>query len=184
MFEKMNDAINRTAGQDHISPSAALSRFKPNIDAQSLIAESDEHYVRYGIRAGTFGLLLPPNKVSEVIKQIRIYPLPNTVNWLLGMINLRGNVVPVFDLALFLESTIKPNIKPMILVVDKGEDAVALQVDGAPQIVDTTRKAILSAAVPKLLGGHVRAAYVDDTQIWLDVDFEDLFESISSMILT
>lgn len=47
--------------------------------------------------------LLPTRQVREVEEVGAITPVPMTPHWLRGVMNLRGTIVPVVDLALFLE---------------------------------------------------------------------------------
>mgnify|MGYP003952499105 CR=1 FL=1 len=44
------------------------------------------------------GLLLPPGDVAELVRGARVSAVPNTPSWFVGLINRRGNLVPVFDL--------------------------------------------------------------------------------------
>lgn len=60
--------------------------------------------------------------VKEIVTEKQIFPVPLTPNYLMGVINLRGEVVPLFDLVklLGLESTSSIIIYPLILVLDVG----------------------------------------------------------------
>ena len=51
---------------------------------------------RYGFLAGPLGLLVAEGTTGEVLDDAVIYPGPNTAEWLLGMVNQRGSLVPVF----------------------------------------------------------------------------------------
>ena len=74
-------------GRDWLSPQAALERFRP-VEEQGAPGQLayQLHSTRYGFRVGSIGFLIPPHTVAEVIEPPRIYPLPNTQSWLLGMI--------------------------------------------------------------------------------------------------
>jgi purine-binding chemotaxis protein CheW len=40
-------------------------------------------------------------KITEILKPVQVTRLPNAENFVLGVINLRGNIVPVIDIRKF-----------------------------------------------------------------------------------
>lgn len=67
--------------------------------------------------------LLPTKMVREVEEIGAITPVPMTPIWLRGVMNLRGTIVPVVDLALFLELTATPMSGGEALICTTGEVA-------------------------------------------------------------
>lgn len=136
---------------------------------------------RYGFRVATLGLLIGQRQASEVLEQPDVYPVPNTTDWFRGLVNLRGNLVPVFDLPelLGLEQDEEANAKPMLLVVGKGDDALGLIIDGFPKPVDLSRPLAESPPLPDRLREFHRGTYVDDGVVWLDVDLSRFVGSLS-----
>ena len=56
--------------------------------------------IRYGYRTGSMRFLVPEGTVSELLEQLaKIYHLPNAPRWVVGLINMHGNVIPVVDVA-------------------------------------------------------------------------------------
>lgn len=108
-----------------------------------------------------------------------ISPIPNSVAWLRGMINLRGALVPVFDLALVLGVSGQAfREQPAVLVFDKGAQAVGVITDGYPvQLPGLSRMAHLPE-LPTALKGHVAAGYAHDGDLWLEFDHEEFFLSL------
>jgi twitching motility protein PilI len=173
------------AAQRHwLSPSEALSRFKPpralNIETPSILTAR----IRFGFRIGDIGLLIGPNTTSEVQTQPPIYALPNTPSWLLGLINLRGNLVPVFDLNSLLETGKSAPTKPMLLVLDKGSAMVGILINGLPQTVCLARKLRNMPPLPAALKGYVQEAYARDKVLWLEFDHHSFFQSLANQIAT
>ena len=93
---------------------------------------------------GGIGLLIRPDCISEVVKPPPIHPIPNTPAWLSGILNLRGNLVPAFDLALMLDESVAYE-RPLLLVIDRGEWAAGVKIDGFPQPLSFTVSAACSA---------------------------------------
>ena len=87
-----------------LNPSAALSRLQPQADvAIGLRQTATVTHTRFGFRVGQLRLLIKPRTHSEVVAQPHIYPIPNVPPWFLGVINLRGNLLPVFALQQLLQ---------------------------------------------------------------------------------
>ena len=75
-----------------------LGRFRPAAGTGVSTDAANEAPLRYGFTVGKVALLMRSDCMSEVVKPPPIYPIPNTPPWLSGILNLRGNLVPVFDL--------------------------------------------------------------------------------------
>lgn len=80
------------------------------------------------------GYLLPGGEVREVEALGALTPVPHTLPWLRGVMNLRGAVVPVVDLARFLGFTREASAGRVALVCADGDDALALAVDAVSAI--------------------------------------------------
>lgn len=160
-------------------PSAALNRFEP--PAGMVIAEIVEKDIgRYGFKIGTLGLLIQPGCGSEVMQMPTIWTLPGAPPWLLGLINLRGNLVPVFELrqVLGLEQQAK-DMKPLVLVFEQGDKAVGVVIDDFPKPLIALSPLPHLPKLPTVLAGHVRKGYVKDEMIWLEFDQNSFFEELT-----
>jgi len=167
------------AAGDWLPPDAALDRYAPPEGAMALDREEQSEERRYGFRIGGLGFLIPPHVGSEALAMPAIAPIPNSEPWLRGMINLRGALVPVFDLALVLGlSGQARREQSAVLVFDKGAQAVGLVTDGYPrQQTGLVRMAQLPE-LPTALKGNVVAAYTQDEDLWLEFDREAFFLSL------
>lgn len=171
-----------------LSPSAALNRL--HLDEHELGAEAgqglkptEHRQQRHGVAIGPFSVLLPPDVVSEVVKGSTVYPVPKTASWVKGLLNLRGNLVPVFNLAEHFDAAAEPPESPQILAVGKAEDAVALIVDGIPKLASTRQPISHSALpLPEAIKSHVRGAYAEEENIWLELDISGLIESLTDQM--
>ena len=174
----MNDKTARTARR-WLNPSAALNRFKPPPGMTTGIAPAERRRARYGFRVGDIGLLVGQNTVSEVLEKAPIYPLPNTPPWLLGLVNLRGNLVPVFDVKLFLElEDSGGREKRWLLILDQGDRAVGVLIDGLPQTALTTHALSRLPPLPAALRAHAIKAYAQDGVVWLEFDHQGFFQAL------
>lgn len=176
------------AAQSWLNPSAALTRLQLDErelrgEAGASLAAAEHEQLRHGVTIGPFSVLLPPDVVSEVVKGSSIYPVPKTASWVKGLLNLRGNLVPVFNLAEHFDASAQAAESPQILAVGKAEQAVALIVDGIPKLA-STRQPISHDALPLPEGmrNHVRGAYVEEESMWLELDISGLIESLTDQM--
>ena len=168
------------AAREWLSPSTALQRFTPPGDLLWTDAAPVVERKRYGYRVASLNLLIRSEVGSEVIRPQALAPLPGAASCLLGLINLRGNLVPIFDLGLVLSgrrSLITPG--KLFLILDKGENAVGMLIDSYPQALTALRSITQLPQLPASLEAHVPAAFVKDERVWLDFNHESFFDKLS-----
>jgi purine-binding chemotaxis protein CheW len=89
-----------------------------------------------GLRIGreTFGL--PIAMVREIVRVPEITSVPNAPDYIEGVINLRGRIVPVVDLRKrFGEKVGEPNKKNRIVVVELDGRPIGLIVNSASEVL-------------------------------------------------
>jgi chemotaxis signal transduction protein len=176
------------ATEEWLSPSAALSRLhldehELGNEARANLAASTHVQQRHGVSIGPFSILLPPNAVSEVVKGSTVFPVPKTASWIKGLLNLRGNLVPVFNLAEHFDESYQAPKSPQLIAVGKADQAVALIVDGIPRLASTERPISHSTLpLPEALRNHVRGAYIEEENMWLELDVSGLIESLTDQM--
>jgi purine-binding chemotaxis protein CheW len=76
-------------------------------------------------------------RIQEIRGQTPITPLPQTPPWVKGAMNLRGSIVPVFDLRTrFGLPTAEYHRFSVIIVVSVGPRLIGLLVDAVSDVVD------------------------------------------------
>lgn len=89
-----------------------------------------------GLRVGreTFGI--PIAMVREIVRIPEVTAVPNAPEYLEGVINLRGRIIPVVDLRKrFGEKEIKSDKKNRIVVVEMEDRLVGLIVNSASEVL-------------------------------------------------
>jgi twitching motility protein PilI len=165
-----------------LPPLAALAQFEPP-EGMHLAAAGDapqETQIRYGFRVGTLGLLVPIEAGSEVLDLPPIASIPATPAGFLGLINLRGNLVPLYELRTLLHlDPRKGGTAPLALVFGKGDLAVGVLIDGFPVALSTLREVPHLPPIPDALQDHVHAAYLKDDDVWLEFNHGSFFDEVS-----
>lgn len=160
-------------------PGAALDRFEPPAN-MALVAAVEKEVDRYGFKIGELGLLIQLGSGSEVMQMPTIWSLPGAPPWMLGLINLRGNLVPIFELSQVLGlGQRNAEIKPLVLIFDQGDKAVGIVIDDYPKPLSGLNPLPNLPQLPTVLKGHVHKGYVKEGAIWLEFDQNSFFEELT-----
>ena len=177
----MNPSLNGpTRNQPALmSPAEALERAAPSRRFLDVGHEA-EATPRYGFRIGDLGLLLGARTLCEVTGVPTAARIPGTPNWLFGVMNLRGTLVPVFDLhALFELPPAARSVTAAGLVIDSGDHAVAIIIDGFPSPLRALNLLADPPPIPAVIEPFVTAAWVHGREVWFDLNHRQLFASLA-----
>ena len=131
---------------------------------------------RYGFRVGPFGFLFPENCPGEVVTAPVICPIPHTRAWMTGVISLRGNLIPVFDLHGLLFDVPASINKPMVLILDQDKQALGFVLQDSPQwLRGLIEVPIARASIPDMIADQVSKAYRHQEMDWLAFSKTDFF---------
>jgi twitching motility protein PilI len=140
---------------------------------------------RYGFVVGSMGFLVPENMLCEVLRKFTIYSVPNTKNWFRGLVNLRGNLIPVYDISMLLGQQDVITNYENLLVLDKGADAVAILINRLPEVcaVESWQPLNDMSAIMPGLEKFIKEAYRNDDMIWSSFDHRAYFTSIKNDVV-
>lgn len=186
----MSDNHRETPASELITPSTALQTefVLPEVpqSAEATAAKDDTPIERLGFRVGDIGLLYPDAIGREVVERPPASVLPNTPDWLCGIANVRGNMVPVVDLAMALRIERDKAQSPYLLVTGRGGEVVGVLIDGLPEprLLQPQERLSGIPPHPELLKGHVHAAYERTGTVWFDVDYNGFFQTLTKRVGT
>lgn len=123
---KAEDQMEALAFKDDMSSGASVA----GANSMQLIA--------FSIGEQTYGVEI------TTVREIRAWngatPLPNTREFVRGVINLRGTIVPIFDLrARFGEGVTSPTKNHVVVVMSVGEKWVGILVDAVSDILTVAK---------------------------------------------
>ena len=106
-----------------------------NNQSNNVISESTkDQYLTFGIDDEEFGIEIA--NIKEIISICRITKVPETPKYLKGIINLRGDIIPVIDVrARFLKPEKEYDDLTCIVVIDFEEYSLGLIVDEVKEVV-------------------------------------------------
>ncbi|WP_079221800.1 chemotaxis protein CheW [Stenotrophomonas maltophilia] len=100
-------------------------------------AERTSRWLR--LRCGTQAYALELLKVQEVVLPVPLLPLRGTAPAMLGIMNLRGQVVPVMDLGIHLGAvTAEDDAQTRIVVLEENGETLGLRVSAVEDVANLT----------------------------------------------
>src|SRR5215467_7992916 len=119
-----------------------------------------QQYLTYFLADEEYGINI--QQVKEIIEYTAITKVPKVPRWIRGVINLRGNVVPVVDLALRFGLEERPNTKTSCIIIVEVQQETEKTVMGV--IADAVNQVIVLAPEeieePPAFGTRVRLEYL------------------------
>jgi twitching motility protein PilI len=183
MESETNVAVPSTGAQpSRLSPVAALERHTPSRRVLLDTGPQVDAVTRYGYRLGDLGILLGVRLPCEVVPPFTPTHIPGSPRWFSGVINLRGSLVPVFDLRALFDLTSSTSVlkTPTGLILDRGDYAAAVIADGHPRPLKNMTPLSELPPMPDVLEPFVNTAYTQDREVWLELDHRKFFASIAA----
>jgi purine-binding chemotaxis protein CheW len=123
-------------------------RVKTSKDKKAAVVEDAVQIVTFRVGAEEYGLDI--GAITEVIRPLKITPLPRMPQFIEGVINLRGAIIPVIDLRKrFALEKIVDNPRTMRMVITRGAVAdgpdkglLGLLVDSVHEVLHLRKKDI------------------------------------------
>ncbi len=150
-----------------------------NIEEAQIPDDIDmNEYMTFELGKMKYAIELP--KIREILTYPdNITPLPNTNDWVKGLINLRGEVVPILDIRIkFHTGEIVYNENTSVIaVITKDKRMIGIIVDKVDDVqkIDISSLSIVSdmgSAIPsKYLKGYVR---LDNNEMLVLMDIESV----------
>ncbi len=162
------------------SPSAALSQFVPAAGSRPTADSGMEEAVRYGFRIAGIGLLLGKATGAELVSKAHVSPVPNAPAWLQGLMNLRGNLIPVIDLAAAMGLPAAGESGSLVLVFGKGERAAGVPIHAAPEAIKGLSAVAQLPPLPERLLAHAGEGHMHGQAFWVEFRHESFFESLAA----
>ena len=109
--------------------------------AHDLSRPMDESNQLLCVRLGDQEFALNIRAIREIRGWISSTPLPHAPSYIKGMINLRGSVLAIIDLAERLGlPSVPPNTMSVVVVIEEGARVIGLLVDAVSDIITATEE--------------------------------------------
>ncbi|WKB51389.1 chemotaxis protein CheW [Eleftheria terrae] len=135
-----------------------------------------------GVQCGPWWLAFPFSWARSIVEELQLSEVPHAPPWLAGAANVDGKVVPVFDLALYLDPELPPTTGPgaLALLGGEGEQVAAIAFRGLPAMA-RPQAGLEAPATPAALAEFVVGAATDEGgRAWALIDAAALMEALSA----
>lgn len=130
------------------------------MDMNALETAAQQQYLTYFLAEEEYGINI--QKVKEIIEHTAITKVPKVPRWIRGVINLRGNVVPVVDLAVRFGMDERPTTKTTCIIIVEIQQEAEKAVMGV--IADAVNQVIAlgpeEIEEPPAFGTRIRLEYL------------------------
>ncbi|WP_368976312.1 chemotaxis protein CheW [Caldifermentibacillus hisashii] len=152
---------------------------KTNENHQNTVTLPEEMMlVEFYLGKEFFGI--PVKNVNEIIMPTQVTPVPRSKPYIEGITDIRGEVLPVIDLAMFLSIPVQENSEQdRFIVTEISEQRAIFHVSGVEQILSVTKieKPNDLSNRNQFVSGVIR----NQEQIILLLDFEKMFSEIIAL---
>ena len=124
--------------------------------------EDERQIVVFRIGKEEFGVNI--KEVREIIRMEQITKIPNTAEYIEGVINLRGGIIVVIDLAMklgFPEKVVDKNTR--IIVIEMNKNTVGMVVDSATEVLRLRSDQVEPA--PAVITQKINSDYIEGVGI-------------------
>lgn len=140
-----------------------------------------------GFKLGNEEFAIPILNVQEIIKPMQTTKIPESPDYILGIINMRSRVIPVIDLKkkMSLSSESNGNQEQKIVVVNIGKLTVGGLVDGITGVVNIQNENVErnTNILSKTSGDYIRGIVImNDNKLLQLIDFSKLI-SVDDMTI-
>jgi len=102
---------------------------------ETIVGDSENQYLTFLLEGQTYGI--PIVQVHEIRGDVSVTPLPNAPDYILGVLNLRGTIIPVIDLRTRFGLPYRAQDQlSVVIVISIGPRLAGLMVDGVSDVVD------------------------------------------------
>lgn len=148
---------------------------------------------RQGFRVGDLNLMISYEDGKEITELPTVYPLPNSPEWFLGFSNLNGELIPVFDLTIFLstgselveaeDSFLEQKKQPMLLVLGHEDNATGVVIEELPSRMQFHSQDMLAnELIPNKLKGIVKGVISQSGKFWFDLELVTFIKELEDAI--
>ena len=148
-----------------------ISFFGSQSREEKKAAEATEHLATFFLAGEEYGVDV--RLVQEIIRVAEITQVPRAPEFVKGVINLRGRIIPVIDLKKKLAlGQVDPSRQARIVVVKVRERLMGLLVDGASQVLKVPVSVIEAAPdeVVEIDASYIRGVAKLETRLIILVD--------------
>ncbi|GAB6195536.1 chemotaxis protein CheW [Lysobacter xanthus] len=163
-------ALPRLSGFEPVASIAPIPRVPPAPTGRARTATGGNRWLRVGVGRDSYAFELL--RVQEVVRVAPVVGMRGAAHAVLGVMNLRGRIVPVFDLGLWLDvGAVNADDQSRVVVIERDDELIGVLVTRVEDVVSLEREHVeppLHGADPGPTLGVARVG--DAPTVLLDAD--------------
>lgn len=170
------------------SHSNLIETLQSSLETPELTGE--QHWLgqrAYGFSVAGFNFIVEQGLYCELLTDLSISALPNAPDHFIGLANVRGNLIPIYQLEPLIEGTKKNASVKTALMFDQPTRGAALVINDKPKPLEMTsllpveNKSAVEALPPFLREAIIKTYNIDD-QVWHSLKHTTLFQYLAQFI--
>ena len=135
----------------------------------------------YGIVCGMARILIASGTYCEFILSPEFSRVPNAPSRMMGLINMRGNLVPLYQLQELFGEAIDPEPKYGLLIGEVASGAVIVVNDKPEMFSRADAKPVRNAPpIPVFLAPSVIRLVEYEGEVWFEINHDDFFSRLAA----
>lgn len=136
---------------------------------------------RYGFKIDETNVLVPENEYCELIPNFNISLLPNSPKHMLGIINLRGNLIPLYKTSTST-SKVDKGTSAYAFLIGKPKYGAALLIYGKPKAIqmDNNAEKIEPTGISEWLKECITESITIDGKVWHGLNTRAFFIKLAT----
>lgn len=117
--------------------------FSSQLESKSELSASDQKVIenrnnRFFYCVAGLNILLEQDINAENLSQPKVYNLPHSPEWCTGIVNVRGNIIPILNVHVLLQTGVDMpvNKSKLLLFKHKKIAPIIFQIDQLPSMID------------------------------------------------
>ena len=148
---------------------------------------AEQQLVVFGLGKEEFGIDI--SRVREIVRMQDITSIPQSMDFVEGIVNLRGQIVPIVDLCkrfVVADRSDSDDGDRRIIVVNIGEQNIGILVDGVSEILRVPDESI--EATPPIVSSGVSSEFIKgvakvDSRLIIFLDLDRIFSDEEHKVL-
>lgn len=126
------------------------------MDASKRGEQAKNRFLTFYLEDEVYGVHIAD--VKEIIAMMKTTPVPKTPKFIQGVMNLRGNIIPVVDMRLkFDMPSIPPQTYTAIVIINLNEKLIGFIVDKVEEVINVLDEQL---SLPPEFGSHIDTKFI------------------------
>lgn len=135
---------------------------------------------RFFYTIGLFNFLLEESIKVENLYEFTVNAVPYAPEWCSGVTSIRGNIMPVVNMHVFLKTgkQTSPKNKKLMMLEHKNHSPIVFEIDKLPELISTEK--YMDASIPKKSPAWLKKALKNEKNVIYEINHSELLRQLKS----